>query len=73
MLLVVHGRELGRIRLLAALVCFELLMCFSAVYLQHHYVTDVLAGMLCAVLGYAVERTLSRRPAFARAAGGDRR
>src|SRR5262245_56273630 len=66
MLLVMFGRELGRIRLLAALVSFQLLMCFSAVYLQHHYVSDVVAGTLCAVLGYAVERALSRRQALAR-------
>jgi membrane-associated phospholipid phosphatase len=24
---------------------------FSAVYLSHHYVVDVLAGMLCATIG----------------------
>ncbi|HMF39919.1 MAG TPA: phosphatase PAP2 family protein [Polyangia bacterium] len=71
-LLVAYGRELGRIRLLVALVCFQLIMCFSAVYLQHHYLTDVLAGLLCALLGYIVERGLSRRPALAPAAPENR-
>jgi membrane-associated phospholipid phosphatase len=62
-LLLAYGRELGRIRLLAALVSFQLLMCFSAVYLQHHYVSDILVGIACALAGYGIERALSRRPA----------
>jgi membrane-associated phospholipid phosphatase len=68
-LLLAYGRELGRIRLLAALVSFQLLMCFSAIYLQHHYVIDVLAGAGCALAGYAVERALTRRAALAREGG----
>jgi len=27
---------------------------FSAVYLSHHYIVDVLAGILCAVIGIAL-------------------
>jgi membrane-associated phospholipid phosphatase len=65
MLLVVYGRELRRNRLLFALVGFQVLMCFSAVYLQHHYVSDVVAGTLSALFGYLMERSLSRRRAFA--------
>src|SRR5262245_6914109 len=61
MLLLLYARELGRPRLVAALVAFELLMCFSAVYLQHHYVSDVIAGVLCAVAGYRIERAVSGR------------
>jgi membrane-associated phospholipid phosphatase len=66
MLLLLYARELGRPRLLTALVLFELLMCFSAVYLQHHYVSDVIAGVLCAAAGYGVERALTNRRPFAR-------
>jgi predicted RND superfamily exporter protein len=36
-----------------------LLVCFSAVYLQHHYVLDVLVGTGYALAGFAVERVLS--------------
>src|SRR5262245_42744140 len=61
MLLLLYARELRRPRLVAALAAFELLMCFSAVYLQHHYVTDVIAGVLCAVAGYRIERAISGR------------
>jgi inositol phosphorylceramide synthase catalytic subunit len=38
-------------------LCFYLLMCFSAVYLNHHYILDVLWGTAYAVLvSFAVER-----------------
>lgn len=40
---------------------FALLVAFSAVYLQHHYVWDVLAGALFAVVAWAVVRAASRR------------
>jgi len=40
---------------------------FSAVYLNHHYVLDVLAGIGCGVLGiYLFERLLMRQPTFNR-------
>ena len=61
MLLLLYARDLGRPRLRAALIAFQVLMCFSAVYLQHHYVSDVLAGMLCAWLGHRIERWFSAR------------
>jgi membrane-associated phospholipid phosphatase len=68
MLLFLYARELRRPVLVCALAAFELLMCFSAVYLQHHYVSDVLAGALCAVLGYRIERALRSRLSAAPAA-----
>src|SRR5205085_12115864 len=34
----------------APAIAFFLLMCLSAVYLQHHYVTDVLLGIAYAVV-----------------------
>ena len=62
MLLVWHARELRRPGLIAAAVAFQGLMCFSAIYLQHHYFSDAVAGMTFASAGYFFERTLSRRP-----------
>ena len=47
--------------LLAVMVLFLLMTCFSAVYLQHHYVLDVLAGMSYAFAGYRLERWLTAR------------
>jgi membrane-associated phospholipid phosphatase len=61
MLLLLYARELARPRLVAALILFQLVMCFSAVYLQHHYMTDVLAGTAFAVLAYRLERWISAR------------
>jgi hypothetical protein len=60
-LLLLYIAELRRPRLTAALVVFQLLTCFSAVYLQHHYVIDVLAGASYAVVGYRLERWLTSR------------
>ncbi len=34
---------------------------FAAVYLQHHYVLDLLAGLACAVVGYAIARLVRQR------------
>ena len=56
MILLLFARELKRPRLFIALVAYELLMCFSAVYLQHHYVTDVIAGIAYASIIYAIGR-----------------
>jgi len=41
-------------RLNWALASFWLLVCFSAVYLGHHYVVDVLVGCAYAFLAYAL-------------------
>lgn len=61
MLLFLFSVEIGRRRWMLALGAFQLLMCFSAIYLQHHYVADVIVGMAYAVLGYYAERLLSGR------------
>jgi membrane-associated phospholipid phosphatase len=61
MLLLLYVAELRRPRLLVLMVVFLLLTCFSAVYLQHHYVLDVLAGMSYAFAGYRLERWLTSR------------
>jgi membrane-associated phospholipid phosphatase len=64
-LLLLYVAELRRPRLLAVMIVFLLLTCFSAVYLQHHYVLDVLAGMSYAFLGYRLERWLTSRKELA--------
>jgi membrane-associated phospholipid phosphatase len=51
-----YARELGNRWLSAVLLCFYLLVMFSAVYLQHHYLLDALLGTMLAGGGYAVER-----------------
>jgi inositol phosphorylceramide synthase catalytic subunit len=61
MILFLYALELRRARWSVGLALFQLLMCFSAIYLQHHYVSDVLVGMIYALLGYAIERLLSGR------------
>jgi membrane-associated phospholipid phosphatase len=43
-------------------ILFYLLMCLSAVYLQHHYVIDVLLGTLYAILAWIVVSTITLRP-----------
>jgi membrane-associated phospholipid phosphatase len=42
---------------------FFLLICFSAVYLQHHYVVDVVLGILYAVVALEAVQWLERRAA----------
>jgi hypothetical protein len=65
MLLLLFALELRRPRLVCALVTFQILMSFSAVYLQHHYVPDIIAGTLYAIAGYVCERALTGRCASA--------
>lgn len=74
MLLLFYALELGRPALILALAAFELVMCFSAIYLQHHYVSDVLVGVAFAVLAYWIEREVGGRHRLApqRVAGGRR-
>lgn len=45
-------RELRLFR--APAILFFILMCFSAVYLQHHYMVDILLGILYAVIAWLV-------------------
>lgn len=61
MLLLLFALEMRRPWLVGALVGFQLLMSFSAVYLQHHYVPDIIVGVLYAIVGYGCERALSGR------------
>jgi inositol phosphorylceramide synthase catalytic subunit len=49
----------------APTVLFFLLMCLSAVYLQHHYVIDVVAGAIYAVAALALVLAWERRRAAA--------
>lgn len=44
----------------AASVAFFALMCFAAVYLDHHWVIDVVAGTVYCVVVHAAARALSR-------------
>jgi membrane-associated phospholipid phosphatase len=57
-LLAFRFRELRWTRAPAAL--FFLLMCFAAVYLQHHYVTDVLLGVAYALVALSAISALER-------------
>lgn len=44
-----------------ALLCFGLGIWFSAVYLNHHYILDVLAGIACAALSYSIVQFSAKR------------
>jgi membrane-associated phospholipid phosphatase len=46
----------GARRLRAPATAFYVLMCFAAVYLQHHYVIDVLIGSVYALMAYVLVR-----------------
>jgi membrane-associated phospholipid phosphatase len=61
MILFLYALELRRTPWSIGLGLFQLLMCFSAIYLQHHYVSDVVVGMVYALVGYAIERLISGR------------
>ena len=60
LLVFVYGRHVEKLSLNIANFLFYLLVCFSAVYLQHHYVLDVIIGSAYALVGYAVERGWTR-------------
>jgi membrane-associated phospholipid phosphatase len=64
MLFAFHFPELRWARAPAAL--FFLLMCVSAVYLQHHYVTDVVLGIAYALVALGAVTAFERRGALAR-------
>jgi inositol phosphorylceramide synthase catalytic subunit len=53
-LAMVYGFRLRRFRLIAA--PYFLLVCFSAVYLDHHYLLDIFLGLAIALLVMAVAR-----------------
>ena len=54
-------------------VAFFLLMCLSAVYLQHHYVTDVLLGIAYAMVTLAILVRVRHRLRAARASSAQPR
>jgi membrane-associated phospholipid phosphatase len=58
-LLALRTHELRWVRVPAG--AFSLLMCFSAVYLQHHYVIDVLFGTTYAVITLLLVSAWERR------------
>lgn len=61
LLVFLYGRKLGKTWLDVSSFLFFLLVCFSAVYLQHHYVLDVLIGILYALVAWGVDELLERR------------
>lgn len=60
LLVFIYGRHVEKLSLNIANFLFYLLVCFSAVYLQHHYVLDVLIGSAYALVGYALERGITK-------------
>jgi hypothetical protein len=56
-----HGLELRKAWLHAASFGLFLLVSFAAVYLNHHYVLDVLLGVLYALVAWGVDRALLAR------------
>jgi len=60
-ILVFQTRELRWARAPASV--YAALMCFSAIYLQHHYVIDVLLGLACAAIAVIVVPAWERRSA----------
>lgn len=54
--------RLGRLNIFFFIVMIGIW--FSAVYLSHHYVVDVLAGMLCATIGIALFNLLYTKAAW---------
>lgn len=71
LLVFLYGRKLGKTWHDVASFLFFLLVCFAAVYLQHHYVIDVLVGILYALAAWAADELLERRrPARALAPAG---
>jgi len=65
-----YGRELGKRWLDAASFSLFLVVSFAAVYLDHHYVLDVLLGVLYALLAWAIERAVRRRRGYRSLARG---
>ncbi len=56
-----HGLELRRRWLDAASMGLFLAVAFGAVYLNHHYVLDVLVGVVYALVAWGIDRALERR------------
>jgi membrane-associated phospholipid phosphatase len=56
-----YARQSGKRWAVVLFIFLSLGIWFSAVYLRHHYVIDVILGVLTAVAGYAVFEFLSRK------------
>jgi hypothetical protein len=56
-----HGRELRKRWLDVASFGLFLLVSFAAVYLNHHYVLDVLLGVLYTLVAWGIDLALERR------------
>jgi len=56
-----HGRELRKRWLDVASFGLFLLVSFAAVYLNHHYVLDVLLGVLYTLVAWGIDAALERR------------
>jgi len=59
LLVVLEGWSRFRARGRAITIAFFLLMCFSAVYLDHHWVVDVLLGITYAIFTFGMLRVVS--------------
>jgi membrane-associated phospholipid phosphatase len=55
-------RGLGHRTLAVFAWCYMALMCFAAVYLQHHYVIDVMGGLAYAALGHVIVARIMMMP-----------
>ncbi len=53
-------------------VIFYTMMCFSAVYLNHHYIIDLIWGSVYSLLIFWIMRAVARRRAFGKASLVDR-
>jgi hypothetical protein len=60
LLVFLFARQLGSRALSWTTGLYYLLVCFSALYLQHHYLLDVLIGSTYALVAYAAERAIAR-------------
>jgi hypothetical protein len=66
LLVFLYARRLGHRWLNVVHASYYLLVCFGAIYLQHHYLIDVLIGSAYALSAYGLERAWSRHRAARR-------
>jgi len=55
----IYGRYVRNLAFNIANFLFYLLVCFSAVYLQHHYILDVMLGTTYALVAFGIERAVT--------------
>ncbi|MBT8229080.1 MAG: phosphatase PAP2 family protein [Bacteroidia bacterium] len=61
MILVYYSMKFGNKYLTSLFIVSMVSIWFGAVYSNHHYVLDVLAGMLCAILGLIITESIVNR------------